>query len=163
MDHGSMDEGGHRGSMTLRAAFIDYAGNKVNEWELDSKTCDCCQTTAVITDEGPIVIYRDRSDDEIRDLSIVRFIDGKWTSPQVVSRDNWKISGCPVNGPRAAAIGNNISVAWFTAPEGRPMVNVIFSDDAGGTFGLPVRVDEGKPNGRVDVAQLDKRSCLVSW
>jgi hypothetical protein len=117
----------------------------------------------VITDNGPIVIYRDRSDDEIRDLSIVRFMDGKWTKPQAVFRDNWKISGCPVNGPRADALGNNVSVAWFSAPDNKSVVNVIFSNDAAATFGSPVRVDEGKPNGRVDVAQLDTNSCLVSW
>jgi hypothetical protein len=26
-----------------------------------------------------------------------------------------------------------------------------------------VRVDEGKPNGRVDVEMLDSSSCMVSW
>jgi hypothetical protein len=163
VDHSKVDDGGHHGSMSLRAAVIDYSGNKINEWELDSKTCDCCQTTSVITDNGPVVVYRDRSDEEIRDLSIVRFIDDKWTEPQAVFHDNWKISGCPVNGPRADAKGNHVSVAWFSAAGGKPMVNVIFSDDGGATFGSPVRVDEGKPNGRVDVAQLDKNSSMVSW
>lgn len=163
MDHSNMSEHGHRGAMSLRAAIMDYSGNKTNEWELDNKTCDCCQTTAVITDNGPVVIYRDRSDEEIRDISIVRLIDGNWTKPQPIFQDYWKISGCPVNGPRASAIGNNISVAWFSAPEGKPVVNVIFSHDGGATFSNPVRVDEGKPNGRVDVTQIDNNACMVSW
>jgi hypothetical protein len=163
MDHGKMDEHGHHGTMSLRAALIDYAGNKINEWELDNKTCDCCQTTAVITDNGPVVVYRDRSDDEIRDMSVVRLVDGSWTKPQALFNDNWKISGCPVNGPRASSLGNNMSVAWFAAPDGKATVNVIFSKDGGATFGAPVRVDEGKPNGRVDVTQLDDDACMVSW
>lgn len=162
-NHDAMDHGGHHGAMTLRAAFVDYSGNKINEWELDNKTCDCCQTTAVITDNGPVVIYRDRSDEEIRDISIVRLIDGNWTKPQPIFKDNWRISGCPVNGPRASAIGNNMSIAWFSAPEGKSHVNVIFSKDGGATFSEPVRVDEGKSNGRVDVVQTDENSCMVSW
>lgn len=161
--HGADHHGGHHGAMTLRAAIIDYTGKKINEWELDSKVCDCCQTTAVITDNGPVVIYRDRSDDEIRDMSVVRLIDGNWTEPRPVYRDNWKISGCPVNGPRASAIGNNMSVAWFSAPGGEPRVNVVFSRDGGQTFSDPVRVDESKANGRVDIIQLDANSCMVSW
>lgn len=163
MDHNSMAEGGHHGAMSLRAAIIDYSGNKVNEWELDNRTCDCCQTTAVITDSGPVVVYRDRSDKEIRDLSVVRLIQGTWTKPEAVYHDNWKISGCPVNGPRADAVGNHVSVAWFSAPEKKSMVNVIFSNDGAATFGSPIRVDAGNPNGRVDVVQLDKESCMVSW
>ncbi|MDZ7647099.1 MAG: hypothetical protein U5K54_07905 [Cytophagales bacterium] len=57
---------GHQGAMSLRAAIIDPNGNGLNEWELDNKTCDCCQTTAAITSNGPVVVYRDRSDEEIR-------------------------------------------------------------------------------------------------
>jgi len=157
------DDHGHHGQMSLRAAFIDYTGNKLNEWELDKKVCDCCQTTAAITDNGPVVIYRDRSDHEIRDISIVRLIRGSWTNPQPVFEDKWKIAGCPVNGPRASSIGNNVSVAWFSAPDDKAVVNVIFSNDGGATFGTPIPVDEGKPNGRVDVSQLDDNSCMVSW
>lgn len=163
MDHAKMDDHGHHGAMSLRAAIVDYSGKKISEWELDNKTCDCCQTTAVITDNGPVVIYRDRSDEEIRDMSIVRLIDGEWTKPQAVFNDNWKISGCPVNGPRASAIGNNVGIAWFSAAEGKSVVKVIFSNDGGASFGTPVRVDEGKPNGRVDVVQLDANNCMVSW
>lgn len=154
---------GHHGAMTLRAAIIDFTGNKTNEWELDNKTCDCCQTTGVITENGPVVIYRDRSDEEIRDIAIVRFIDGNWTTPRPIFNDNWKIPGCPVNGPRASSVGNNMSVVWFSAPEGKAMVNAIFSKDGGSTFSEPVRIAEGKCNGRVDVVQLDENSCMVSW
>jgi len=163
MDHSKMDEHGHHGAMSLRAAILDYSGKKINEWELDNKTCDCCQTTAVITQSGPAVIYRDRSDTEIRDMSIVRLVNGSWTKPQPVFNDNWKITGCPVNGPRASSLGNNLAVACFSAADGKPLVNVSFSKDGGATFSNPVRVDEGKPNGRVDVEMLDSSSCMVSW
>lgn len=159
MDHHE----GHHGSMSLRAAIIDATGKKTNEWELDNKTCDCCQTTAAITTNGPVVIYRDRSDEEIRDMSIVRLIDGQWTAPKAIHNDNWKIAGCPVNGPRVAADGNNLVVAWFSAATDTSHVNVIFSMDGGATFGNAIQIDEGSAIGRVDIVLIDEKSAMVSW
>ena len=159
MDHHE----GHHGNMSLRAAIIDSKGNKLKEWELDNKTCDCCQTTAAITTNGPVVIYRDRSDEEIRDMSIVRLIDDQWTASKAIHNDNWKIAGCPVNGPRVAAEGNNLVAAWFSAANDTAHVNVIFSPDGGATFGKPIRIDEGGAIGRVDIAMIDDKSAMVSW
>ena len=93
------NESGERGAMTLRTGEVAMDGKVSNEGILDSRTCDCCQTTAAITANGPVVLYRDRSENEIRDISIVRQIDGEWTEPKAVHHDNWKINGCPVNGP----------------------------------------------------------------
>jgi hypothetical protein len=142
---------------------VDINGVKINEWELDNRTCDCCQTGTALTDNGPIVIYRDRSDEEIRDMSIVRFVDGQWTEPKTIYADNWKIAGCPVNGPRVDAIGNNLAIAWFSSPEGNANVRVIFSSDGGATFGESVKLDECKAIGRVDVVMLDDDNAMVSW
>lgn len=159
MDHHE----GHHGSMSLRAAIIDNKGAKIKEWELDNKTCDCCQTTAAITMNGPVVIYRDRTDDEIRDMSIVRLIDDQWTAPKAIHNDNWKIAGCPVNGPRVDVDGNNLVTAWFSAATDTSHVNVIFSTDGGATFGNPIRIDEGGAIGRVDIVMVDNKSAMVSW
>ena len=156
-------EEGHHGQMTLRGAIVDKQGIKSGEWELDNRVCDCCQTSAAITTNGPIVVYRDRSEQEIRDMSIVRFVNGKWTLPKTIFSDNWKIEGCPVNGPRVDAQGNNLAVAWFTSPDKKAQVNIIFSTDGGATFGAPIRIDEGKGIGRVDVVMLDDKSAMVSW
>jgi len=153
----------HHGSMSLRAAIVDSKGNKLNEWELDNKTCDCCQTSAAITANGPVVVYRDRSDEEIRDMSIVRLIGDTWTEPKTIHQDQWKIAGCPVNGPRVAADENNLAVAWFSAAMDTSKVNVIFSVDGGATFGKPIRIDEGEAIGRVDIVMIDGQSAMVSW
>jgi hypothetical protein len=156
-------QGGHHGEMSLRAAVLDGSGKKLNEWEIDKRTCDCCQTSAAITDSGPVVVYRDRSDVEIRDMSIVRLVDDQWTQPKSIYEDNWKIAGCPVNGPRVSAIGNTLAVVWFTVASDTPQVNVSFSNDNGATFGKPIRADEGKPIGRVDMVLLDEATAMVSW
>lgn len=154
---------GHHGQMTLRGAVIGKDGSKSNEWELDNRVCDCCQTTAAITANGPIVIYRDRSDEEIRDMSIVRLVNGQWTEPKTIFPDNWKIAGCPVNGPRVDAIGNNLALAWFSSPDKKGQVNVVFSKDGGASFSSPIRVDEGETIGRVDIVLLNEKTAMVSW
>jgi hypothetical protein len=159
--HGGHD--GHHGEMTLRAAFIDKNGNKVNEWELDERICDCCQTSAAITNDGPVVAYRDRSDDEVRDMSIVRYVNGEWTAPKTIHADNWQIKACPVNGPRIDAIKNNLAIAWFSMVDKKGTVNLIFSNDGGATFKKTIRIDEGMAIGRVDVLMLDSATAMVSW
>ena len=154
---------GQEGAMTVRAALVSYQGDKLEEWALDERVCDCCQTSAAITDNGPVVVYRDRSEGEIRDIAIVRSVNNTWTEPKVVHKDNWEINGCPVNGPRSQAIGNTLAIAWFTAADNQPAVKVIFSDNGGKSFGKPVVVSGAEAIGRVDLVLLDTRSALVSW
>ncbi len=153
----------HGGAMSIRAAEVSADGLVRNEYLLDERTCDCCQTTAAITDNGPIVIYRDRSEDEVRDMSIVRRVDGEWTQPKPVYNDNWQINGCPVNGPKAAAIGNNLVVAWFTAANNEAKVKVAFSSDGGENFDIPIHIGDSTVMGRVDIAMIDSENAIVSW
>lgn len=150
-------------AMNIRAARVTSAGEILDDTLLDARTCDCCHTTAAITGNGPVVIYRDRTETEIRDISIVRFIDGNWTEPKPVYNDNWEIKGCPVNGPKADAIENTLVIAWYTAAENIPKVNLVFSGDAGENFSEPIRIDNGNPIGKVDVSLIDKNNALVSW
>jgi len=151
------------GAMNIRAATITKNGDISDDTLVDAKTCDCCQTSAAITQNGPIIVYRDRTDEEIRDIYISRQVDNKWTEPKAIYNDNWKINGCPVNGPKAASFENTLVVAWFTAANNKPKVNLSFSDDNGESFEMPIQIDNGKAIGRVDVALIDKENALVSW
>jgi len=149
--------------MTLRGAIITKDGEVTKDVLLDERTCECCNTATTMTANGPIVVYRDRSQHEIRDISIVRYVNGIWTKPQIAVTDNWYIPGCPVNGPAIDAIDNNVALAWFTAADDNPKVQIAFSDDSGETFGLPIRIDNGNAIGRVDVVMLDESSAAVLW
>lgn len=157
------DGHGGGGSMTLRFTTLGTAGELGPEVLLDERTCECCQTAAAVTSRGPVVVYRDRSPAEIRDIYLVRYSGGAWSEPRPVHRDGWEITGCPVNGPAIAAAGDEVAVAWFTAAQESPRVQVAFSDDAGDSFGAPIRVDDGDPVGRASVLLLDDGSALVSW
>ncbi len=162
LDGRNSTEGGHHG-MQLRSAEIGADGKIVTEELVDEKTCDCCQTSVVQTSEGTLVAYRDRTDDEIRDIYVSLLSDGKWSEPKAIFNDGWKINGCPVNGPKLSAIGSSAGLAWFTGANDQPRVKVAFSDDGGLNFGDPLTVDEGKPLGRVDLFMLDENTALLSW
>ena len=150
-------------SMTLRYAAIDASGKISDEAQLDERVCECCQTSAALSSEGVVAVYRDRSQTEVRDIYSVAQKDGAWGVPQAVHADNWEINGCPVNGPSIATAKRNVAVAWFTGAAGQSQVKIAFSTDAGRTFGNPIQVDAGETLGRVDVVMLADNSALVCW
>ena len=151
------------GQMTLRGAFITSEGEIVNDVELDPRICDCCQTSVAKTANTILVAYRDRDDEEIRDISVLRFVDGFWTQPLTIGNDNWKIPGCPVNGPSIDAFEEGVAVVWFTAASGEGDVMVAFSSDSGESFGPSFRIDAGSATGRVDIAMINDKEAAVLW
>ncbi len=150
-------------SMTLRYASINADGELADEVQLDDRVCECCQTSATLTSEGVIAVYRDRSQAEVRDIYSVNQVNGSWATPRSIHPDNWGINGCPVNGPTVAANGRRVAVAWFTGANETPQVKLAFSNDAGATFGTPIQVDDGETLGRVDTLLLPDGSALVCW
>jgi len=150
-------------SMQLRYAELGADARLSNEAVLDERICECCQTSAAVTAEGPLAVYRGRSEREVRDIHSVRKSAAGWSAPRAVHADEWQIKGCPVNGPSVAADGKRAAVAWYTAQGESPRVNVAFSEDAGATFGAAVRVDDGDVVGRADVLLLADGSALVCW
>lgn len=150
--------------MSLRAAIINSKNKIINEYILDKRTCDCCQTDAALTNEGPIVVYRDRTADEIRDIYYTKQLnDTTWSQPKPLFNDKWKIGGCPVNGPAISTKKDNVAVSWFTVANDKPQVKVSFSKDNGNTFETPILIGNSKTLGRVDVEMLDEDSAIVSW
>jgi hypothetical protein len=152
-----------RGAMALVGGSIDRHGKALAEQMLDARTCDCCQTALARTSEGLIAVYRDRTESEIRDISVVRQVKGKWTAPARIAEDGWVHRACPVNGPAVAARGKRVAVAWFTSADSVPRVKLAVSGNAGADFGKPVQVDDGSPLGRTDIEMLLDGSALVTW
>ncbi|MEE8335621.1 MAG: hypothetical protein V3S48_04215, partial [Candidatus Neomarinimicrobiota bacterium] len=154
---------GEYGEMNLYLTSFDRNLNLEQELQLDSRICECCPTSAVTSDNAVLIAYRDRSLDEIRNINILRFADGEWEPPYPVFEDNWKIAGCPVNGPVLGAQNSKIGISWYTAADDKPRVQAAFSENDGKTFSEPIRIDVGKPLGRVDLIWLNDESVLVSW
>ena len=157
--HGSHDAG----DMSIRYATVNAKGELAGDTELDNRACECCATGMAMTSDGPLIAYRDRSSDEVRDIAYVKKSLSGWSKPARVHADDWKINACPVNGPQVDAIGNRAAVAWFTGAQEKGRVYVAFSGDGGAKFGKPVQIDEGNPAGRVDITMIDGNSALVTW
>ena len=157
------DLDGYHKPMTIRFAEITNKGDIIDESELDSATCDCCQTSIAVTNKGPVVVYRDRSDKEVRDIYIARKINGIWGVPTPIHNDGWEINGCPVNGPKVAFNSNNLAISWFTVFNEKPTVNLSFSKSNGASFGTPIKINDDDAIGRVDVAFLNPQEVLVSY
>ena len=162
---GAGDGHGHgHGDMTLRFAALGREGQPTDEALLDARVCECCQTSAAATRDGAVVVYRDRSAEEVRDIGVVRLVKGRWSQPRALHADGWKIDACPVNGPSVASDGAlRAAAAWYTAANERPLVRVAFSADQGETFSAPVTVSDSTPAGRVSVVLLADGSAVVSW
>jgi hypothetical protein len=154
---------GAANAMTLRGAIITPAQSLTGEHLLDNKVCDCCQTDVGVGPDGPIAVYRGRTDAEIRDIYVARLIDGRWQDANPVANDGWNISGCPVNGPAVDVRGSHVAVAWFTGANDKPRVRLARSSDGARNFSAPVDVSIIRPIGRVDVVTNDEGAAIVSW
>ena len=155
--------GGGADAMSMRFATFGRDWKQTSEMPVDLRVCECCPTTAAVTSEGPIVAYRNRSEDEVRDIFVSRLENGKWTEPKAVHSDGWKIQACPVNGPMLSARGRNVVIAWFTGQADQPRTFVAFSRDSGRTFGSPIRLDDAGAVGRVDLELMPDGAAIASW
>lgn len=161
-DHEHHHGHGH-GAMTLRAGGLDWSGARLPERELDDMTCDCCPTAAATLPDGVVVLYRDRTVEEIRDIRATTFGADGWSSPVLVADDRWEMRACPVNGPAVAAVGDRVAAAWFTAAGGTPRIRVAFSPDGGRSWESSIEVADGPVLGRVAIVMPDEESAIVSW
>lgn len=160
---GHEDGHGGGGAMSVRFASFDSSFTQLSEVPVDRRVCECCPTAAAVTSEGVIAAFRNRSDEEVRDIYVSRLAGGRWSEPAAVHADGWTIPACPVNGPALSARGRAVAIAWFTVKNDEGQAYVAFSSDAGRTFGVPVRVDDHGSLGRVDVELLDDGSAAATW
>ncbi len=143
--------------MTLRSAVLGRDGALSDEHELDDLTCACCQTDAVRSGSDVVVVYRNRSDAEVRDIHRVRWTGQRWTPPEPLHADGWTIAACPVNGPAIAAQERRVAAIWPSMASGEMHVAVRIDDQP------PVALAEGADElGRVDIASWTDGRWLAS-
>ena len=153
--------------MTMRYAYINNQAQVSERTELDSLTCDCCQTTMTQTNDGVVIAYRDREvkslDSEIRDIKILYNNSGEWQESKNIPVDNWSIQACPVNGPVLTANENKLALVWFTAADAKSKIQVVFSDDNAKSFKQAFVVDDSVNLGRVATDWINAETVFISW
>jgi hypothetical protein len=151
------------GSMAIYFTSFDRDWKQGPETAIDARVCECCQTSAVLTADGPLVAFRDRSPREVRDINVSRLEEGQWTPARPIHVDGWQIEACPVNGPALSARGRTVAAAWFAAPGDKGRAYAAFSSDGGRKWSDPIRLDDETSLGHVDVELLDDGSAVASW
>lgn len=161
-DHGT-SSGGHahaEGPMSLRSAEIGRDFVLRHEHEVDARVCSCCPTDLVRVGDGAVLVYRDRSDDEVRDVYAATYRDGRWMPGEAVRVDGWQIAACPVNGPALAASGGRVAALWPTMAGARLSVKAA----AVGEVDEATVIDAGDAVlGRPDLAPWSEGRWLASW
>lgn len=154
-----------RKEMAVHARTIALDGALGPETVVDARTCDCCPTELTPLPDGrAVTMYRDRSDGEMRDIALSIFNGRTWSEPSPLHEDGWMIQACPVNGPAADVEGAHLAAAWFTMPSGAPEVWARFlASDSVEPLTEPVRVDLGRPAGRVALRMDGPDAALVLW
>ena len=155
-EHGS-------GATMVRASRFSASLQRSDEIAVDARSCDCCQMDAATTRRGQVLVYRDRSPGDVRDIAIARLEGGKWDTPRIVYADGWVMKACPINGPAVATHEGTVAVAWYTGAGGQGSVRLALSRDDGANFENATTLSRGPGViGNVDVA-LDAAAAWVLW
>ena len=149
------------GKMTLRTAILQ--GDQIKgERLLDSNVCTCCPTSAVQLTDGPMVVYRDRSMDEIRDFSFVSNLEQGWSAPEKIADDHWLMPGCPVNGASIASSGDLVAISRFTVIKGKPQVILQIYTQGQSNVRKNLVLDKNAPIGRCSTV-CSKDAIYTIW
>ncbi len=62
---------------------------------IDADVCTCCPTSSALTSVGPLLLYRGRTTDDIRDMHVTAYQENRWSLATTVHADGWKLNGCP--------------------------------------------------------------------
>jgi hypothetical protein len=140
-----------------------------SERRVASNVCFCCKTATAVGRGAVYVAWRHIFPDSERDIALSRSLDGgrSFQAFTRVSRDRWKIDGCPDDGPSMAIDGKDrVHVAWPTVLGDPPQQKAVFYSFSGdGTeFSPRQRVDDsGRSPGHVAIGVEASGSVMVAW
>ena len=108
--------------------FVTSTRGKFSEERiLDPFVCDCCNISLLVDPAGALHLYYRENQDNIRDIAQMSSTDNgrTFSKPQILSKDNWQINGCPHSGPTSSAGGGSPLVAWFSGTQDSPGIRVV--------------------------------------
>jgi hypothetical protein len=112
---------------------------------------------------GPVLVYRNRTEEEYRDIYFSKMTNGSWQNGLSVFDDGWEIGGCPVNGPSVSAKGQNFYITWFTQAQGFGEVKFTSKIDEEKSSKVAV-IDKGlQVLGNVNSSIVSDENIALSW
>jgi hypothetical protein len=135
---------------------------------LANEACPCCKTALAVGPNNQVYAgWRQVLPGDFRHIAVASSVDGGQTfaPPQVVSDDNWKITGCPVSGPALVVAGDGVLRAvWYTAG-GRGQAGLYWAEsrDQGQTFSARKLLAEGEVRGNPSLLLDDRHNLLAVW
>lgn len=110
-------------------------------------SCECCRLGVAFTAPGrPAVLFRNVFGGTVRDHAIITFADATTPGPlERVSVDDWKLEGCPHQGPSLAlSPARTYHAVWSTQGDVRKGLFYARSTDGGRHFSTPMAL--GNPD-----------------
>ncbi len=134
--------------------------------KLSDTLCECCRIAVAFDNEDqPILFARFIYPGGIRDHGLARMrANDKESLSWRVTFDEWKIKGCPENGP-AISIGDDghYHIAWFTRGSARQGLFYAYSSDQGQSFSAPLLFGTAKKlPSHPDILALGKH-VVLTW
>ncbi len=150
----------HRGEMhamesnrEVFAAYSEDGGRTISPNQMVAReACPCCKTALTTAADGHVYVgWRQVLKGDFRHIAVATSSDrGRtFSTPVIVSDDQWAIAGCPVSGPALSAGENGmLRVLWYTEGEaGARGLYLAQSLDGGRTFAARRLVSEGQVKG----------------
>lgn len=150
------------GATRVYARRFDAVQGAGAELLVDERACDCCPTSLARWGEGSIVAYRDRSESEVRDITVSYVPDQGEPRALTTFQDGWEFRGCPVNGPAVIVQGRQIRVLRYTEAGGSARVILAGSSSLDQPWSS-VEVARGNVLGRVDMSAGPGGETSLLW
>ena len=167
MNDTKMDPGvkGHH-MESNRELFVASSGDGGNTFtpnqRVATNVCPCCKTALAIGPDNRVYLsWRQVLPGDLRHIAVNSSVDqGKtFSTPKIVSDDQWMIAGCPVSGPAiSVAQDGSLRVLWFSAGKnGQTGLYSSISTDQGGSFLSRQLVSGGETQGTPVLASYASR------
>lgn len=155
----------YNGAAAYYSVSTDNGTSFSKNKKIVDNSCECCRMAIDIDiNDLPVIAWRHIYGDNIRDHSIVNFIDINTPSPpKRLSNDQWEITGCPHHGPSLSINNDNrYHSVWFNNAKKRHGIFYAHSDDNGNTFSTPINIGNyEKQASHADVKAINNNIYIV--
>jgi len=148
---------------TLRSTVLTAAGEQQGDYETSARISALAPFEAQNTARGPVLAARLVNRQKFRDIHLLFWNGECWTDPVQVSDDGWQTSSFTLEGPAMDVRGEQVALGWYSAAKDAARIQLQLTDLTGTPVSKRLRLDRGKPLGKVDLVYDRVGKIRVSW